>query len=47
MEDECHCWYYIRTTVNRNFRNKYISNTDIMASIDRRIEWFTIENVDV
>ena len=25
----------------------YISNTDIMAPIDRRIEWFTIENVDV
>ena len=31
----------------RNFRNNYISNTDIMAPIDRRIEWFTIENVDV
>ena len=35
------------TLENRNFRNIYISNTDIMAPIDRRIEWFTIENVDV
>ena len=37
----------ITLELNRNFSNNYISNTDIMAPIDRRIEWFTIENVDV